>query len=171
MSNIVIIPGFLLIHICVGRIGSIPYGVSVFNRWYSAALIIILFDFLQILFFNFIYGLASRWKFLNRVWRILRISFKKFLRKTRIKILLKGERTFHSRMLVRAQKWGQMGVVFISAVPFVGGGMWSGVLLSRILRLGKLRGSMLLILGSITSCLVLSIGFYNIRLFIIKLFS
>ena len=71
-------------------------------------------------------------------------------------------------MLLNAQRWGQFGVIFIAAIPFVGGGIWSGVLLARLLKLNKLRAAMLLIIGSIISCVVLSVGFYGLKSYIIK---
>ena len=96
-------------------------------------------------------------------------SFKKFLKRARIKRALKKERKFHSRMLVRAQQWGPLGVVIIAAIPFVGGGMWSGVLLARLLKLTKLRAAVLLMIGSILSCLVLSVGIYGIKEYILRI--
>jgi uncharacterized membrane protein len=73
-------------------------------------------------------------------------------------------------MLVRAQKWGELGVIFIAGVPFVGGGMWSGVLLTRLLKLSRIRGAILLMTGSIASCLILSLGLFGIKTVIMKLF-
>lgn len=170
MNQVFKVPGILLLNITVGRIGAIPFGISVLDDWYYAALIIVIFDFLQILFFNFIYGLVTKWKFLSNLWKELKMRFKKFLKKTRIKMVLKKERKFHSRMLLRAQQWGNLGVVFIAAIPFVGGGIWSGVLLARLLKLNRTRTVILLMSGSVISCLVLGVGFYNIKAYVLKIF-
>ena len=169
MDQILAIPGILLINVTIGRIGSIPFGVSILDSWYLAALIIIAFDFLQILFFNFVYGLVSRWEFLSRSWRVLKIRFKKFLKRARIKKALKKERKFHSRMLLRAQQLGPLGVVIIAAIPFVGGGMWSGVLLARLLKLNKVRAAILLMAGSVLSCLMLGVGVYGLKEYILRI--
>lgn len=170
MKIAVFLPGFFLIHLLLGRAGSIPYGIAIFHKWYTASLIIIPFDFLQILFFSFVYKLASKWSRMNNLWRMMRINIKKFLKRSRIKRVMKSERKFHSSMLVRAQKWGELRVIFIAGVPFVGGGMWSGVLLTRLLKLSRIRGAILLMTGSIASCLILSLGLFGIKTVIMKLF-
>jgi uncharacterized membrane protein len=50
---------------------------------------------------------------------------------------------------------GTPGVVSITMLPLKGCGMWSGVLLSKLLRLPKQTGYPLLIVGSILGCILI----------------
>jgi uncharacterized membrane protein len=52
---------------------------------------------------------------------------------------------------------GTPGVLVITMLPLKGCGMWSGVLLSKILGLSKKTGYSLLISGSILGCLLVLI--------------
>jgi len=65
----------------------------------------------------------------------------------------KKKRFRESRLFHWIQLMGTPGVVAITMMPLKGCGMWSGVLLSKILRLSKQASYPLLIVGSILGCL------------------
>ena len=163
MRNIHRIIVFLLLHVSVGRIASIPVGTStLFYKWYITSFVVSLMDFIQVLFLNFIYNMVARLKFISNTYRSIKINVNKFNRRSRIKRALKEERRFHSRMLVRAQALGQIGVVIIAAIPFIGGGMWSGLLLARLLKLNRFKSILLLMVGSIACSVILSLSYSGI---------
>ncbi len=169
MNYFLIVPSFLLLHIFVGKIVSVPYGLALFPRWYTATVIIVIYDFLLIIVYNGIFGLALKVRFINKMIKTIRHWLSRFFRKLGTKKVLRGERKFHSNLLFRAQKWGQPGVVFIAAIPFIGGGVWSATLLATFLKLGNIRKCMLIILGSIICCTGLTVGFVGVKRLIVLL--
>lgn len=171
MNYLLALPGFLLLHMCFGRMISIPCGLTIFSKWYIVIIIAIIYDFFQILFYNGFFELILKLKPVNYFWRILRHRLKRYYRKFGLKRALKKERMFHSSVLHRAQKWGQMGVIVIAAIPFVGGGIWSASLLAISLRLGKIRRYILLISGSIISYVLIIVGFHGVQSVIARLLA
>jgi uncharacterized membrane protein len=51
---------------------------------------------------------------------------------------------------------GPPGVVAITMLPLKGCGMWSGVLLSKLLKIPMLKSYSLLVLGSFLGCLLVA---------------
>lgn len=102
--------------------------------------VVVLLDTLQIPFFFHLYGTISD-KLLVRI-------FKERGRK-------KEARLRDTTLFRWLQLMGTSGVVIITMLPLKGCGMWSGVLLSKILRLPKKTGYSLLIFGSIVGCLII----------------
>lgn len=60
---------------------------------------------------------------------------------------------------------GEMGVVFLSALPLYGGGMWSAVLLAYLLRMPRPRAVAYCLLGSFVGCWAIVLGFSAILSF------
>jgi len=100
--------------------------------------------------------------------RLLIRRFRRVIERIAKKKIFRRERKFHSRILVRAQRWGQFGVIIVAALPFVGGGIWSGVLLSRFLKLKIAKGHLLIWLGSILGSSFISLGIQGIKELILK---
>jgi uncharacterized membrane protein len=109
---------------------------------------IILMDTLQIPFFYHLYGAISSRPFMRRL----------YARTSR-----REERFRGSKLFSWVQMIGVPGIVVITMTPMKGCGMWSGVLLSRLLRLPKPFSYPLLVLGSVLGCMVL-IGFGEVIL-------
>jgi len=168
MRYLWLVPSIFLTHICLGRFFSIPYTLALFNKWYLSVCIISSIDMIIVPFYFRLFdrvitsrGFIVRERLLiRRIRRVVeRITKKKIFRR---------ERKLHSRILVRAQKWGQFGVIIVAALPFVGGGIWSGVLLARFLKLKIAKGHLLIWLGSILGASFISLGIHGIKELILK---
>jgi len=102
--------------------------------------VVVMLDTLQIPLFYELYGTIS-----NRT----------FMRRLRERAA-KQEKSFHkSRFFYWVQLMGMPGVVAITMMPLKGCGMWSGVLLSKLLKLPKQTSYPLLIVGSLLGCIFL----------------
>lgn len=168
MRYLWLVPSIFLTHIFLGRFFSVPYTLAIFNKWYLTVCIISSIDMITVPFYFRIFdkvitsrGFIVRERLLIRRIRrgIERITKKKIFRR---------ERKLHSRILVRAQRWGQFGVIIVAALPFVGGGIWSGVLLARFLKLKITKGHLLIWLGSILGASFISLGIHGIKELILK---
>lgn len=100
--------------------------------------VVVMLDTLQIPLFYHLFGTISK----RPVWQALYARAAK-----------KKKRFGKSRLFHWIQLMGTPGVVAITMMPLKGCGMWSGVLLSKILRLPKQASYPLLIVGSILGCL------------------
>jgi uncharacterized membrane protein len=106
--------------------------------------VVVLLDTLQIPFFYQIYDT---------------ISNSRLLKKLHEKIKKKEARLYQSKIFQWVQLLGSSGVITITMLPLKGCGMWSGVLLSKLLRLPKVFSYPLLIVGSLLgSMLILGVG-------------
>lgn len=168
MRYLWLVPSIFLTHIFLGRFFSVPYTLAIFHKWYLTVCIISSIDMIMVPFYFRIFdkvitsrGFIVRERLLIRRIRrgIERITKKKIFRR---------ERKLHSRILVRAQRWGQFGVLLVAALPFVGGGIWSGVLLARFLKLKIVKGHLLVCLGSILGASFISLGIHGIKELILK---
>ena len=106
--------------------------------------IVVMLDTLQIPAFYHLYGSISKSALMRRL--------NKRSRK-------KEKRLRDSKFFKKMQVMGMPGVVAITMTPLKGCGMWSGVLLSKLLNLPKQISYPLLIVGSILGCvLILGVG-------------
>jgi uncharacterized membrane protein len=102
--------------------------------------VVVMLDTLQIPLFYELYGTISNRALIRRLYK----------RTTR-----KEESLRKSRFFRWVQLMGMPGVVAITMMPLKGCGMWSGVLLAKLLRIPKQTGYPLLIAGSLLGCLLL----------------
>ena len=102
--------------------------------------IVVMLDTLQIPLFYYLFDTISKGLFMRKLYE----------RTTKKEKGLRKSRFFHWIGLM-----GTPGVVAITMLPVKGCGMWSGVLLSKILRLPKQISYPLLIVGSILGCILL----------------
>jgi uncharacterized membrane protein len=102
--------------------------------------VVVMLDLLQVPMFYYLYGALSD-----------RPVARKFAERARRREQKLRESGFFRWM----QVMGAPGVVAITLLPMKGCGMWSGVLLSKLLRYRKPYGYALLTLGSILGCAVL----------------
>jgi uncharacterized membrane protein len=170
MQYLWLVPSIFLTHICLGRFFSVPYTLALFNKWYLSVCIISSIDMITVPFYFRLFDkvITSR-GFVVRE-RLLIRRLRRVIEKVTKKKIFRRERKLHSRILVRAQKWGQFGVIIVAALPFVGGGIWSGVLLSRFLKLKIAKGHLLIWLGSILGASFISLGIQGIRELIFRFF-
>ena len=102
--------------------------------------VVVMLDTLQIPMFYYLYGALSQ-----------RLLVRKLSERAG-----KKERKLHeSRFFRWMQVMGAPGVVAITLLPMKGCGMWSGVLLSKVLKYPKPYSYLLLILGSTLGCAIL----------------
>jgi len=162
--------GFIVIHVSFSRIVSIPYGIGMFGKWYIPVLLIIPIDLLLIPFYFFIYSQGSKIiRPLNVRLKLLRRRMLKMGRPLRKKRIIREERRWHSNLLRRAQSWRGYGVMFMAGIPFLGGGIWSGVLLARLLKISPKRSYLLLLTGSLMGSLFLALGIQGLKEVLFKL--
>ena len=168
MRYLWLVPSIFLTHICLGRFFSVPYTLALFNKWYLSVCIISSIDMITVPFYFRLFDrvITSR-GFVVRE-RLLIRRLRRVIEKLTKKKIFRRERKIHSRILVRAQRWGQFGVIIVAALPFVGGGIWSGVLLSRFLKLKIAKGHLLIWLGSILGASFISLGIHGIKELILK---
>jgi uncharacterized membrane protein len=157
----------IITHIIASRLISIPIAVAMFIKWYIAVLFIFTMDLAQVPLFYYLYERPQKIRFITarlRLWqqRWNRTGYKK-------KRIIREDRNWQALVLKRAQRYGQWGVVLVSAMPSLGGGMWTGVLLAHLLKIDKKHSYLLLAAGSLMSCLVLALGFGGIKTIIIHL--
>lgn len=161
----------LPIHFLGGRIISIPYAVILFGNWHPAVWFVWLVDLLfGIPLIHFVLERFRSWRWLSVRIALLTRRIKRWKRKVSHERPIESERKFHSDIIRRAQRWGQFGIVILTSLP-VAGGIWSGVLLAKSLRIKTWRSYLLVALGSLVGCLLLALGVHGIRLLILKVIN
>lgn len=158
----------IITHTLASRLISIPMAVAMFVKWYIAVIFIFAMDVVQIPLFYYLYERPQKIKFITARLRLWRQRRDRAYKKKRI---IREDRNWQALVLKRAQGFGQWGVLLVSAMPSLGGGMWTGVLLAHLLKLDKQRSYLLLSAGSLASCLVLALGFGGIKTIIIHLLN
>ena len=171
MRYLWLVPSIFLTHIFLGRFFSIPYSLAIFHKWYLAVCMVSSIDIIIVPFYFRIFDkvISSR-AFIARE-RLLIRRLRRGIEKLTKRKIFRRERKFHSQILRRAQRWGQFGVIIVSAIPFVGGGIWSGVILARFLRLKIAKGHLLVCMGSILGASFISLGIQGIKELILKFFA
>ncbi|MBI5554274.1 MAG: small multi-drug export protein [Elusimicrobia bacterium] len=157
----------ILTHIVASRLISIPLAVAMFVKWYIAVLLIFTMDIAQVPLFYHLYEQPQKIRFITARLRLWRQRWKRSGYKK--KRIIREDRNWQALVLKRAQKFGQWGILLVSAMPSLGGGMWTGVLLAHLLKLDKKRSYLLLSAGSLMSCLLLALGFGGIKTLIVHL--
>jgi uncharacterized membrane protein len=152
-------------HIFGNRLISVPVGMALFGKWYIAVILLVFMDIIQVPFFYYFYESPHKMEFIRKILGTIRSIFIGLTRHIRIK----QERNIHAGLLKRARSFGQPGVVLITAMPFLGGGMWSGVLLSHLLKIEKRTSYFLLACGSLLGCTFLALGFGGIKFLFLAL--
>jgi len=156
----------IITHIFASRLISIPVAVALFVKWYIAVAFIFIMDLAQVPIFYYLYESPQKIKFIMIRLRLWRIRLRRIYKKKRI---TRGDRNWQALLLKRSHRFGQWGVIFVTAMPSLGGGMWSGVLLAHLLKLDKRKSYLLLAAGSLLSCLVLALGFGGIKALIMQI--
>ena len=131
---------FIPLYILGGRPAAILSAQFLGRKIFFLLPVVVLLDTLQIPLFYHLYNTVSN-----------RLVIQKFYKKS--------EKRRHRFKQSKFFKWlhflGKPGVVAISMLPFKGCGMWSGVLLSNLLKLPKQTSYPLMIMGSLLGCILL----------------
>jgi len=131
---------FIPLYILGGRPAAILSAQFLGLKIFFLLPVVVMLDTLQIPLFYHLYNTVSN-----------RIIIQKFYNKSEKKI----HRLKQSRFFKWLQFLGKPGVIAISMLPLKGCGMWSGVLLSKLLKLPRQTSYPLMIVGSLLGCLLL----------------
>jgi len=131
---------FIPLYILGGRPAAILSAQFLGRKIFFLLPVVVMLDTLQIPFFYHLYNTVSN-----------RIVIKKFYKRSEKRI----HRLKQSKFFKWLQFLGKPGVIAISMLPFKGCGMWSGVLLSKLLKLPRQTSYPLMVVGSLLGCLLL----------------
>ncbi|MBW1673146.1 MAG: small multi-drug export protein [Deltaproteobacteria bacterium] len=131
---------FIPLYILGGRPVAILSAQFLGFRAFFLLPVVVMLDTLQVPLFYYLYGRISNGLFMQKLYK---------------RIIKKEQRLHKSKFLHWIQLMGTPGVVAISMLPLKGCGMWTGVLLSKLLRLPKQVSYPLLIAGSILGCILI----------------
>ena len=131
---------FIPLYILGGRPVAILSAQFLGFRAFFLLPVVVILDTLQVPLFYYLYGRISNGLFMQKLYK---------------RITKKEERLHKSKFFHWIQLMGTPGVVAISMLPLKGCGMWTGVLLSKLLRLPKQVSYPLLIAGSILGCILI----------------
>jgi uncharacterized membrane protein len=131
---------FIPLYILGGRPAAILSAQFLGRKIFFLLPVVVMLDTLQIPLFNHLYHTVSNRLFIQKFFK------RSEKRKNRLK---------QSKFFKWLQVLGKPGVVAISMLPFKGCGMWSGVLLSNLLKLPRKTSYPLMITGSLLGCILL----------------
>jgi len=143
MHTVTVAATFFFMHILLGRKISIPYMLAIGTNVHTLIVFAIVLDVLQIPVFEHLYTHTSNTGIMQRI---------------SARIEQRSRHLEKSRLVLWARKMGIAGIVVVSAMPIQGGGMWSGVLLTHVLKLRRAYTYGLLTLGSIIGCTLIAFG-------------
>lgn len=147
-------------HMLGGRLFSVPLSITLFGKWYIGVLAIVGMDLFLIPVYFYFYESPKRIKFITARIRLFKARRKLKYKETGI---IREERNIHAQLLKKARSFGQWGVFLIPSVPFLGGGLWSSILLAHILKLERKRSYLLVAGGSLFGCTMLALGFGSLK--------
>ena len=134
---------FIPLYILGGRPVAILSAQFLGRKIFFLLPVVVMLDTLQIPIFYHLYNTVSN-----------RLFIQNFYKRSE----KKRNRLKQSKFFKWLQFLGKPGVVAISMLPFKGCGMWSGVLLSNLLKIPRQTSYPLMILGSLLGCILL-LGF------------
>ena len=130
---------FTLLHFTIGRTASVVFAIVSHLPLHVYLPLAWVYDFLQIPVYGHILESSSRIPFLRWLG-------------TRIRQASEG---WQQRKLVqKVSSWGDMGIVLLCALPIRGFGVLSATVLSYLLGKNKVKGTILLLMGSLLGILL-----------------
>ncbi len=146
---------FLLVYIFGNNLVSIPTGLALGINQLVVIGTVIGLDFLQIPFFFYLYEQGqSRFRIVRWLFSIL--PNQDWVQDTFLKRII--------------EHTGRISVMLITALPSFGGGIWSGVLVSHILKLDRRHSIFFIMAGAVMSTLIVWGGSATIWLIIKNVF-
>lgn len=124
---------FTLLHFTIGRTASVVFAIINHLPLHLYLPLAWGYDYLQIPVYGFILERSSRIPFLRWVG-------------TRVK--LASEAWQQRKFVQRVSSWGDVGIVLLCALPIRGFGILSATMLTYLLGKNRVRGTILLLLGS-----------------------
>jgi uncharacterized membrane protein len=130
---------FTLLHFTIGRTASVVFAIINHLPLHLYLPLALGYDYVQIPVYGFILENSSRIPFLRRLG-------------TRVK---EGSEAWLQRRLVqRVSSWGDVGIVLLCAFPIRGFGILSATVLTYLLGKNRVKGTVLLLLGSMLGILL-----------------
>jgi len=130
---------FTLLHFTIGRTASVVFAIINHLPLPIYLPLALVYDFLQIPVYGYILESSSRIPFLRWVGRRVQ----------------QASEAWQKRKLVqKVSSWGDVGIVVLCALPIRGFGILSATILSYLLGRNRVRGTILLLLGSILGILL-----------------
>jgi uncharacterized membrane protein len=143
---VIVVVTLVFIQLILGKKASFPYGVLVGMSPVNIGVIVLIAD-IGLMFF---------------AQALLENSLKlKWLKKLQQKIFISEDKLERSWWLRSFQNLGRLGVVVVTSIP-LSGGLWTGLLMSKVLGLGKVESYALVALGSAFGCAVFVVSFLGI---------
>ncbi|MFA6428538.1 MAG: small multi-drug export protein [Candidatus Buchananbacteria bacterium] len=146
---------FLLVYVFGSNLVSIPTGLALGLNQFLVIGLVIGLDFLQIPLFFFLFEQGqSRFKLVKILFNILPNS----------------ETVQGSFLKNIIEHGGQVSVMLVTAMPTFGGGIWTGVLVSHMLKLDRSRSVFFILVGAVINATAVWIGSATIWLVIKSIF-
>ncbi len=130
---------FTVLHFTIGRTASVVFAIIGHLPLSIYLPLAVVYDFLQIPVYGHLLESSSRIPFLRWVGRRVQ----------------RASETWQKRKLVqKVASWGDVGIVLLCALPIRGFGVLSATILSYLLGRNRVRGTILLLAGSILGILL-----------------
>jgi len=130
---------FTILHFTIGRTASVVFAIINHLPLHFYLPLALVYDFLQIPVYGHILESSSRIPFLR--WMGTRMK--------------QASEAWRQRRLVqKVSSWGDMGIVLLCALPIRGFGVLSATVLSYVLGRNKVKGTALLLMGSLLGILL-----------------
>ena len=132
-TYILLLP-FIATHMLFGRLVSVPTAMAIFGRWYIAVILVVCIDAFLVPVFYSMFGLIKHWNWMASRLRLFRRILRKWIERVTKSSLIRGERKLQSDFARSARRRGSFGVFCMAALPFIGGGIWTSMLLAKTLK-------------------------------------
>jgi len=130
---------FTLLHFTIGRTASVVFAIINHLPLPFYLPLALVYDFLQIPVYGYILESSSRIPFLR--WAGTRVR--------------RASASWQERKLVqKVSSWGDVGIVLLCALPIRGFGVLSATILSYLLGRNRVKGTILLLMGSLLGILL-----------------
>lgn len=125
---------FTLLHFTIGRTASVVFAIINHLPLHFYLPLAWGYDYVQIPVYGFILEHSSRIPFLRWVGRRLKQASETWQQK---------------RLVQKVSSWGNVGIVLLCALPIRGFGVFSATVLSYLLGKDRVKGTVLLLIGSL----------------------
>jgi uncharacterized membrane protein len=130
---------FTLLHFTIGRTASVVFAIINHLPLHFYLPLALVYDFLQIPVYGYLLESSSRIPFLR--WLGTWVQ--------------RASATWQQRKLVqKVSSWGDVGIVLLCALPIRGFGVLSATILSYLLGRNRVKGTILLLMGSLLGILL-----------------
>ncbi|MCJ7545323.1 MAG: small multi-drug export protein [Deltaproteobacteria bacterium] len=130
---------FTLLHFTIGRTASVVFAIINHLPLQIYLPLALVYDFLQIPVYGYLLESSSRIPFLRWVGR---------------RVQRASEAWQKRKFVQKVSSWGDVGIVVLCALPIRGFGILSATILSYLLGRNRVRGTILLLMGSILGILL-----------------